>query len=1008
MDDRRILTVTARATVGVTELVEWQRFESDVVEVDPVEALQGASEPARRLRAVLDPRRLGVRVELETERHVRIARTRALPLKIFDIAYDQVAVRSGSLVRRFQEIRIQRLKRSGPDLNEMARSFMQHSGVLPVSAGKLERAEELLNAMEGETPSGTVTTIPEVVLLAVESGHVAMQNTDGVLRLPVMEGKGEKVCRKLLGQCLGSADSSCRLLHTLGATPVSPAMELWFSQGSPGETGQMNRAGCEWVCWEDVFALVGGPVLRDPRTLAAVSFLLRSETSGEIAVRTDASGDRIPQPAYSRESSQEPVLHPDRLDTSRNVPEHYLNGEMSWLQFNQRLIELAEDADVPLLARIRFLAIFSSNIDEFFMVRVGALKRALADGDAEPGYDGMGVHDQLNAIAVRLRCLFDRVRRCFEDSCLPALENQGIRILRWSDTSADDRQYLERHYEEQIFPLLTPHAITRAPGHPFPHIANLDLSLALMVRDADTERLRFGTLTLPAGVSRFVQLRDTMDFVPLEDVIRENLSSIYPGRKVDAAHCFRVTRAGDLELDEEHADDLLEAVEEEVKRRPFAGVVRLEMERSMPRELRDLLQRELRLVSTGRGGGPGAAGIFEVDGMMDLSGLMEIAGVGRPDLDYPNFEGAPTADSVRNIFEVIRERDVLVHHPYDTFEHSTQRFFETAAEDPNVESIRLTLYRAGAHSPIAAALIRAARAGKQVDVFVELKARFDEERNVDWVRRLEAAGVHVVYGLVQLKTHAKTALIARREENAVRRYVHIGTGNYNAVTAHLYTDLGLLSADQDLGADLNDLFNELTGASSPPQTAFRKLLVAPTAMMDGFRSMIQREVEHANAGRAARIRAKVNGLADARVIRDLYRASQAGVEIDLIVRSLCTLRPRVPGLSDTIRVTAHVGRFLEHARIFHFANGGQDEYFIGSADWRPRNLRRRVEVVTPVSDEVARARLDRILSTELADKTGWELGADGSYNRRTVHEDSFCSSAQEQFVAWTLDELKGN
>ncbi|MEJ2237188.1 MAG: polyphosphate kinase 1, partial [Gemmatimonadales bacterium] len=744
---------------------------------------------------------------------------------------------------------------------------------------------------------------------------------------------------------------------------------------------------------------------RDQRTLAALSLLSRSDSFAEVAA-PDQSVEETPRPAYSRMQASKLTLPGEQLDAGKPSPEQLLNVEISSLQFNQRLIDLAEDPAVPLLARIRFLAIFSSNIDEFFMVQVGSLKRSLAEGDVEPGVDGMGVHDLFDAVAIRLRYLSDRLRKCFEQSCLPQLREEGIRILRWSQTSPQDREYLKRYYEEQIFPLLTPHAITRAPGHPFPHIANLGLSLALMVRDADSGRLRFGTLALPPGASRFIRLEERLDFVPLEDVIRENLSGIYPGRSVEAAHCFRVTRAGDLELDEAHADDLLEAVEEEVKRRPFAGVVRLELERSMPRALRDLLQRELRLVSSSRGGGPGAAGIFEVDGMMDLTGLLEIAAIERPDLDYPSFEGVPAIDPDRDIFDALRERDILVHHPYDSFEHSTQRLLETAAVDSAVESIRITLYRAGGRSPVAAALIQAAQEGKRVDVFVELKARFDEERNVDWVRQLEAAGVHVVYGLVRLKTHAKTALIVRREGNAIRRYVHVGTGNYNATTARLYTDLGLLSADPDLGADLNDLFNELTGASSAPQTDFRQLLVAPNAMLHRFQSLIQREIEHAKAGKQARIRVKLNGLAYAKVVRDLYRASQAGVDIDLIIRGICTLRPGVPGLSDRIRVVAHAGRFLEHARIYNFANGGQEEYYIGSADWRPRNLRRRVEVVAPVTDEDSCRRLDRILQTELADETAWELGADGSYTRRTMQHGNPPSSAQDRFVAWTRDEQK--
>ena len=1003
MDDRRTLTVTIREAVGAAaSLIDWQRFESDVAEIDPVEALQGMSEPARRLRAVLDPQRLGVRVELEIERSVRVVRTGGLPLRIFEIAYDRVGVRSGSLVRQFQEIRVRRLRRGRPDLDELAQALQTQYGLKAVLASQFERAEELLSAMGSEAPSGTVTTVPEVSLIALYSRHIAMRFAGAALRLPFREGSGADACRQLGVGWLSDGGAAPRLLGTVAAAPASPALEVWLSRGSGGDPEGMNSDGLVWVSVEEALSLAGAPVLRDPKTLAALSLMARSEPLHELfAEGTGADVVPTPTPVFSRESLRDPTLSPDELDPKNSTPAQFLNGEMSWLEFNQRLIELAEDSAVPLLARIQFLSIFSSNIDEFFMVRVGALRRAIAAGTTDRGHDGMAPHDQLDAIAVRLRYLLARQRRCLEHSCLPALAKHGIRILRWSELSAEQRAYLERHFEEQLFPLLTPHAITRAPGHPFPHISNLSLSLAVMVRDEDTGRLRFGTITLPPRVPRFVRLPESSHFVPLEEVIRENLADMYPGRRVEAAHCFRVTRSGDLELDEEHADDLLQAVEEEAKRRPFAGVVRLEMERSMPRELCDLLQRELRMVSAGRSSTPGAGGIYEVEGLLDLSALGEIASIDLAELQFPEYAGKWTVGDDQSIFDVMRERDLLVHHPYDTFEHSTQRLFEAAASDPDVEAVKLTLYRAGGRSPVVEALIKAAKAGKQVDVFVELKARFDEQRNIEWVRKLEAAGVHVVYGLVQLKTHAKTALIVRREDGAVRRYVHVGTGNYNAATARLYTDLGLLSCDPDLGADLSDLFNELTGSSQAPQTSFRRILVAPSAMMKRFRALIEREIQHAKEGRGGRIRVKVNGLADRRMVRALYRASQAGVEVDLVVRSICTLRPGVAGLSDRIRVVSHIGRFLEHARIYHFGNGGDDEYYIGSADWRPRNLRRRVEIVAPVLEESARARLDRILETELSDPGAWDLTADGAYVRRSLAEGTEGRSAQEQFMAWS-------
>ncbi len=993
-DDRRTLTVDIRESQFDT-LVDWERFESNVSDTDALAALQGSSEPARRLQAVIDSRRLGTRIELEVERKTRVVRSAGIPLRTFEIGYDQVAVHSGSLTRQFCEMEIRRLRRGGPSLEELADALQHAYGLRPNLASQLERAEDLLSAMEGDVPAEGVATIPEVTLVAVKNGHIAMRADADTLRLPLQEGRGEETSRSLGEGVICDATTELQLLDTLAATPGSPALEVWLAGDALENAEAMEQQGMVWVPYEDLFALAGAPALRDPKTLAALAFVARSEAFANVS--SGPSGE-APSPLYSREALCHPTLSPEQLDPESKDPNQFLNRETSELEFNQRLIEMAEDPSVPLLARMRFLSIFSSNLDEFFMVRVGGLRRAVAEGKSDRGLDKMAAHERLDAIAVRLRYLLSRQKRCLEESCLPALAEQGIRIRPWADLDDEERASLKQYFTEQVFPLLTPHAITRAPGHPFPHITNLSLSLAVMVRDNETGRLRFGTITLPTHGRRFIPLEGDRDFVPLEEVVKENLGMLYPGRRVEAVHCFRVTRSGDIHLDESAAEDLLEAVEEEVKQRPFAGVVRLAVERTMPRDLRDLLQREMRMVGGGRGSMPGAAGIYEVDGLLDLTALSEIADIDRPDLQYPRFEGVNLLGDGESIFDRITQGDVLVHHPYDAFGASTEQFFVQAAADPDVQAIKLTLYRAGSRSPVVNALIEAARAGKKVDVFVELKARFDEERNIDWVRKLEAAGVHVVYGLVNYKTHAKTTLVIRREGNAVRRYVHIGTGNYNASTAKLYTDLGILSADPDLCSDLSDLFNELTGSSQAPQTPFRQLLVAPTNMLSRFLEMIDREIEHATAGRGGRIRVKVNGLADAAIIRSLYRASQAGVEIDLLVRSICNLRPGVPGLSERIRVICQLGSFLEHARIYHFGNAGNDEYYIGSADWRPRNLRRRVEVVTPVLASDSRVQLNEILETELADPLAWELRADGSYQRRRPADGSDRRTAQEQFM----------
>ena len=582
--------------------------------------------------------------------------------------------------------------------------------------------------------------------------------------------------------------------------------------------------------------------------------------------------------------------------------------------------------------------------------------------------------------------------------CLPALAAHGVRILRWSDVSAAQQEVLRRSFTEEVFPLITPQAMTRAPGHPFPLIPNLRLSLAIVVRDAPGGPMHFAYLKVPETLPRFLTLADGSGFVAVEDVIRANLSLVYPGRFVEEAYAFRVTRGADLELDEHSAVSLLQVIEEETKRRPYGATVRVEIAGEMPESVRELLLRELQFEEAAAGSPPGAGDLYAAEGLLDLGAVRELARLPLPELDYPPHRGGAPIEAGRSIFAILAERDILVHHPYDAFEATVQRLVTEAADDPDVVAIKLTLYRAGGRSEIVAALLRAAGRGKEVFVFVELKARFDEERNIEWAKKLEEAGIRVVYGLVELKTHAKTALIVRREPDGIRRYVHIGTGNYNAATAAIYTDVGLLSADPELGADLNDLFNELSGSSRPPQTAFRRILVSPTYLANRLIELIDREAAHARAGRAAWIRAKLNGLADPEVITALYRASQAGVDVGLVVRGVCTLRPGVVGLSERIRVISVLGRFLEHARIYAFANGDAAEYYIGSADWRPRNLRHRVEVVTPVRDAGGRNRLAAILAAELDDPTAWDLDPDGVYHRRAPPPGGDPRSSQERLL----------
>jgi len=653
--------------------------------------------------------------------------------------------------------------------------------------------------------------------------------------------------------------------------------------------------------------------------------------------------------------------------------ERYLNRELSWLEFNTRVLALAEDPTVPLLERAKFLAIFAQNLDEFFQVRVAGLKDQVAGSVTKRSPDGRTAAEQLDEIRDRVAKLVSRHEHVFLDAVVPALAEAGIRFSAWDELDEDDLEYLGAQFDERIFPVLTPLAVD--PGHPFPYISDLSLNLAVVVLDPQTGLRRFARVKVPPLLPRFVVLPDGERFVPLEQVIAAHLDTLFPGMEAVEHHAFRVTRNADLTLEDEEADDLLAAVEIELRRRRFGRAVRLELESSVSDEVRDLLQRELDLDDDD---------IYVLNGPLDLSGLWSLHGLDRDDLkDEAWAATAPALLSAEDepvpVFRALRRGDVLLHHPYDSFSQTVEEFIRQAAEDPKVRAIKLTLYRTDGDSPIVDALIAAAESGKQVVALVELKARFDEQANVAWARRLEQAGVHVAYGLLGLKVHTKTTLVVREEEGGMRRYCHIGTGNYNSRTARIYEDLGLLTADPDIGADLTHLFNYLTGYAR--SIDYQRLLVAPETLRPRLRALIRGEID-AGAGRG-RIVAKMNSLVDPEIIDDLYEASGAGVEVDLVVRGICCLRPNVPGLSDRIRVRSIVGRYLEHSRIYHFANGkgpGRAAWYIGSADWMPRNLDRRVEALTPIDTPSLQQRLMEILQVNLADDTlAWRLGPEGDW-----------------------------
>lgn len=661
----------------------------------------------------------------------------------------------------------------------------------------------------------------------------------------------------------------------------------------------------------------------------------------------------------------------------------FINRELSWLSFNERVLHEAEDERTPLLERLKFLSIFSTNLDEFYMVRVAGLRRQVAAGVVQTPPDGFTPQEQLDAIDHTVRALLARQRRCLSE-VLAQLNERGLRLLRVEDLTPREWGAIDEYFESQVYPVLTPLAVD--PGHPFPYISNLSLSLAVEIRDLERGEDHFARVKVPKSLPRWVPVNGRpFQFVPLEQVIGANLSALFPGMDVLRWHAFRITRYSDLELPVEEPEDLLVSIEEQVFKRRFGEVVRLEVGDDMPQHLRALLLEELREEDVPQSAALTERDVQEAGPLLDVGDMMALCALDLPALkDAPFTPATPTElrDPSRSIFDVIRERDLLVHHPFDSFSVSVERFLETAAVDDNVLAIKLTLYRTSGDTAIVDALIDAAQRGKQVAVLVELKARFDEANNIGWARQLENFGVHVAYGSATLKTHTKIALVVRREADGIRRYVHFGSGNYNSRTARLYTDVGLFTASPSIAADVTDLFNSLTGYSR--QRLYRKLLVAPANMRERFVELIEREADHARAGRPSRIIGKMNALVDADLIEALYAASRAGVDIDLVCRGICCLRPGVPDVSDRIKVVSIVGRFLEHSRIWYFANGGSEEYYLGSADWMPRNFDRRVEAVAPVEDMTLHRRLRTLLDRCLEDnRQAWDLDADGRWTQRT-------------------------
>jgi polyphosphate kinase len=681
-------------------------------------------------------------------------------------------------------------------------------------------------------------------------------------------------------------------------------------------------------------------------------------------------------------------------------PKYLFNRELSWLEFNRRVLEQAFNEKTPLLERLKFLSIFSTNLDEFFMIRVSGLKEQVSEGILKRAHDGMLPAEQLREIHERLRPMIAEQMKCLREEILPGLAEAGIKILPYSQLNAAERRLVDAHFLKNVFPVLTPQAVDIS--HPFPYVSNLSINLGLYVapeKSLDHGRIahlynesRFVRVKLPSNVSRLVSLDDDgAKFTLLGEVAAANIGTLFPNMKPETPFLFRVTRDADIEIREDEAGDLLRTMEDELyHQKRFSFPVRLEVAASMPEEMTDYLSRAIGLTETD---------VYRIDGIINVPDLMRLYSIDRPDLkDKPISYSFPQAlRQKENVFEVLKKQDILLHHPYTAYNAVTD-FIDAAAEDDDVLAIKICLYRTGKNSPIVRSLIKAARNEKQVAALVELKARFDEENNIEWARRLESEGVHVIYGIRGLKTHSKVTLVVRKENEDLRRYVHIATGNYNPTTSKIYTDLGLLTSDEEIGRDATDLFNFLTGYSF--QTEYRRLLVAPVNLREKMLEMIERETEHKQNGRDARIIVKINSLTDDKIARTLYRASQAGVKIDLIVRGICVLRPGIEGLSENIRVVSIVGRFLEHSRIFYFANGGDEEIYIGSADWMHRNLDRRVEAVVPIKDKkLAQYLKEEVLGAYMQDNRNTRiLRADGSYELLSADSDETAFDSQMYFV----------
>lgn len=956
-----------------------RRTECEVNGSDPAVLFNGTSESAQIIRALIDPRRLVAALELEVSRRNRLAKVANDQTAKF--SYDAITLRRGDVTGDIYELEVTLPGGDATRFEGLVQEMEKKYQVRLTLSETVNRARDLLRGLEVERLQTNLKTAREVAVIAYNRGRIALCREDRRLLVPTGPGTGHEAVRRVLADIFGRPYGRIRYLGTSAGTESHPTVEVWLAE----DVAQI-KPGCVWSRIDDVLNMAGTPTLRDARTLTALNALARSNVVGRAALRSRMGGLADEEEdtetatlfelsvSQSREKAHAAI---DELAPKDVGHELLLNPEISRLLFDERILAIVEDPQTPLLERVKFLSMFWTRLDDFFMTRIAEFKDQVAEDEKGLTLDGLTPIQQLELASLRARHLAERAYAHLSDELLPSLEKNGVEILRWEELDQEDRKYLRDTYTARVEAVITP--VIADPTHPFPHVRNLRPSIAAVVRLPESTREHFVAIQLPSELPRFVQLPDGFRFIPLEEVILAMLPNLYRGVEVVRAHTFRVTRSGNLEIAEEPAGGILEAVEAEVARRPFGEPVRLEVDNNMPAAIRDRILRELQYETPEQRTTLSEADVYPVERFVDLVALKEIAGIDIPALKYEAVVQNKPMEEGRSIFELMDEKEHFVCFPYDSFADTVERFITEAAADPEVVSIKITLYRTDRDSKIVQALADAREAGKDAFALVELKASFDERRNVEWARSLEAAGVHVVYSPANFKVHAKTAMVVRREKEGVKRYAYIGTGNLNAATARGYTDVGLFTTDPDLTEEVNGVFNVLTGYSAGAD--FKHLLVSPFNMRRRFIDLLEREVKHAKEGRGGLIRLQLNGLADRRMISALYRASQAGVRCELAVREICCMRPGIQGISENTTVVSKLGRFLQHARIFYFHNNGEPEYFVGSADWRPRNLSKRVELITPIRDPDHRKTIDELLDSYLNDPNVWHLEPDGSYVR---------------------------